>query len=69
MRMEQELVAMRKATAKVLRETRQAKRISLRKLANGVRLSPGALYQLERGKSWQSRTARRVARFLDRTAA
>jgi ribosome-binding protein aMBF1 (putative translation factor) len=67
-RIERELDEARRAAGRALRETREAKGISLRAAAKGIRLSPGSLSELERGRSWMTRTAQRAARFLERVA-
>lgn len=67
-RLERELGEARSRAAASLRETRQAIGISLRQTANGVRLSPGALSNLECARSWQTKTALRVATYLSRVA-
>lgn len=65
-RIERELKEARKVAAKALREARKSRHVTLRKAARGIRLSPAALSQLERGATWESKTALKVVRFLGR---
>lgn len=65
-RIEGDLEAARHRAGMAIRTAREAKSISLRQAATQLRLSPGALSELERGRSWRTKTALRVARFIDR---
>lgn len=65
-RLERELCEARKQAAKALRQTREEKHIPLRAAAKGIRLSPGSLSKMERGHTWESKTALRAVRYLER---
>lgn len=67
-RLETSLVDARKRAAAALRETREAKGLSLRQVSQHVALSPAALSLLENGKTWQTSTARRVLAFYREVA-
>lgn len=64
--LEKQLADAKVRTAKALREAREARGYSLRAIAKAARLSPSALSDLERGETWQSKTAARVLRSIER---
>lgn len=68
-RLEERLAASRRAAANALRSLRERRGLSLRQVSPHVQLSAGALSQLERGESWETQTAARVAAFLESDAA
>jgi ribosome-binding protein aMBF1 (putative translation factor) len=63
--MERDLVTARRAVARTLRFKRETVGLSLRDVAPKLRLSAAALSNIERGKSWRTRTIRRLAKFYD----
>jgi ribosome-binding protein aMBF1 (putative translation factor) len=67
--MERELAALRRSVALALRFQRERALLSLRDVAVKVHLAPAALSNLERGKSWRTKTARRVAEFYSKLDA
>jgi ribosome-binding protein aMBF1 (putative translation factor) len=67
--MERELSGLRRSVALALRFQRESALLSLRDVAVKVRLTPAALSNLERGKSWRTKTARRVAEFYSKMDA
>jgi predicted transcriptional regulator len=67
--LETQLVATRKEVAKELRTTRESLGLSLRKVANGVRMTQGAVYNIEVAKSWKTRTVEKIARYYERQSA
>lgn len=67
-RIERELTQARRRASQSIREKRDELKLSLRQVARRVKISAPALSQLERAESWESRTAERVARFLDRAS-
>jgi hypothetical protein len=66
--LERELQAARSLAAKSIRSYRKSKRIPLHEAAKGARLSPSALSKLECAGSWQTQTAARVVRYLQRAS-
>lgn len=67
-RIERELVEARKRAARALRESREEQGIGLRTAAKAIRLSPAALSELERARTWSSKTAMKAVRYLGRVA-
>ena len=63
--MERELVAKRREAAKRLRMARRATKLSLRAVSEKVRISPPAIHTTERGKTWETKTALKLARFYE----
>jgi ribosome-binding protein aMBF1 (putative translation factor) len=57
------LVAVRRTAAIAMLREREDKGLSLRDVAAKVRLAPAAVSNIERGKSWKTETARRIAQF------
>jgi transcriptional regulator with XRE-family HTH domain len=66
--LEAQLVEKRKEVAKNLRASREALRLSLREVGYRVKLTPGALLNIEQGKSWRTKTVAKLARFYERAA-
>lgn len=64
--LEKQLDAARQRTAKAIRALRETRGHSLRTIAKSARLSPAALSELERGRTWNSKTAAKVLRALGR---
>lgn len=56
--------AVQRCAGKALRDAREAQGLSLREAAKAIRLSPAALSQLERAKTWETATAARAIRVL-----
>jgi ribosome-binding protein aMBF1 (putative translation factor) len=61
--LEQALVGLRLSAASAMRRERESKSLSLRDVAAEVNLAPAAVSNIERGKSWKTETARRIAQF------
>lgn len=68
-KLEAELAEKRKEASKLLRSTRESLRLSLREVGQSVRLTQGALLNIEQGKSWRTKTVARIARFYERKQA
>lgn len=64
--MECDLVSARRAVARTLRFKRETAGLSLRDVAPKLRISAAALSNIERGKSWRTRTIRRLASFYEK---
>lgn len=60
---ERELAAMRRAVAQRLRAERARTGLSLREVGRRVKLSAPVVYNTEAGKTWETRTARKLERF------
>lgn len=67
-RLETELVIARKAAVKALRAERRALGLSLRAIRPKARRSIATLSNLERGKSWETKLAARLARLYGEAA-
>jgi ribosome-binding protein aMBF1 (putative translation factor) len=57
------LFDLKRTAASAMRREREAKSLSLRDVAVKVNLAPAAVSNIERGKSWRTETARRIAQF------
>lgn len=66
--LERQLSEARRSAAKSLRQRRMELGVSLRAMQKRVGLSISALSNLEHGRSWETKTARRVARALEKVA-
>lgn len=64
-RLERELAAARKKTAAKIRKVREDCGLSLSQIQPFVGLSRAGISNLERGVTWETTTAERVARVLD----
>jgi ribosome-binding protein aMBF1 (putative translation factor) len=62
-RLERQLAEARQRAGRALRQTREARGLSLRDVAPHVNLSAGALSEMERAETWATPTAERVLRF------
>jgi DNA-binding XRE family transcriptional regulator len=67
--MESELDVKRKEVAKALRTERLNRNLTLEHIAKRVRLTRASVHNIEKGKSWKTKTVLRVARFFDKAAA
>lgn len=67
--LEAELMAKRREVGRALRERRNALNLTLIQVGNRTRLSPSALHNIERNKSWNTKTVAKVARFYERASA
>jgi ribosome-binding protein aMBF1 (putative translation factor) len=67
--LEAELADLQVAVGRRLRVTREDAELSLRDVAQKVRLSTATLSNIERGASWKTRTVRRVAVFYESLSA
>jgi hypothetical protein len=67
--MEREIKVKKKAIARTIRRERKARKLTLDQVGRAVRRTVGAIHNLETGKSWETRTVLRVARFFEKIAA
>jgi hypothetical protein len=63
------LVGLQRTAADSLRRTRERVKLSLRDVAVQVDLTPAGLHNIERAKTWRTKTARRVAEFYSKMDA
>ena len=66
--LERAIIGLQQSVAVSLRAARESRSLSLRDVAPHVGLTAAALHNLERGKSWRTPSARRVAEYYDRAA-
>lgn len=65
--LEAELERQRKVLAASLRAERQKRKLSLRTVAQSVRLVPSALLKIESGRQWRTDTIARIVKYYART--
>ncbi len=66
---EKQLKRAQKSFARSIKPVRKARKLTLKDVAEAVDLTPPAVLNIEKGKSWNTATVAKIARLLDRTAA
>lgn len=66
---ERELKLKQRQVGRLFRAERISRLLTLEQVARKTRVSTATVYNVERGKSWKTKTARKIARFYDRLAA
>jgi ribosome-binding protein aMBF1 (putative translation factor) len=61
--LEEVLRGLQQSTANTMLHEREAMSLSLREVSLKVRLTAAAINNIERGKSWRTKTARKIAEF------
>jgi len=67
--LEREAVGIRKLVARALLRLREDAGLTLRAVAPHVRTTAATVHNIERGKTWRTKTARALARFYSKQSA